>query len=65
MKSTLRWRLDVVDQDEKKTNKLLFEYVQAKRDDLAQINKKNLKLSYEVEELNARILEMKKKKKME
>ena len=68
VKSTLRWRLDKVEEkisNQKKTNKLLHEYIDAKREELTGLNRKNLKSSYEVEELKARILEIKKWRKME
>lgn len=40
---------------EEKTNKLLQEYSNQKKEDLSVITKKNLKLSYEIEDLQEKL----------
>ena len=55
---TLRKKQDLIDQQikqEEQTNKLLHQYTDERKQELARINKKNLKLSYEIEELQARM----------
>lgn len=55
---TLRKKLDTIESSittEEKTNKLLQEYNDEKKKELLEINKSNLKASYEIEDLTERI----------